>query len=272
MIAVNKPPRDSFKQRHHVAAFSVLEHFAQGLVHHARDHGGVLTEEQILKAVDSLRDQENLFDGAWSVLESDMESIKAREKAAVRHDPFGRLLVSRFEYLLEGGEAGDLEHGALSRSILQPFFKVIRMMVGMDMLQEIDGEIHAIIEAHADEDDELRDPTEYWDHLAKEPAVALRINLVFARMALHFKDYEHRKKWLMQLVNDNLPSGSGNWTFTETHCILMLHALFRDVRKTLAVPEHSAELVAKLGSENVATLRTVVKAIENDYAVLKKEG
>lgn len=272
MIAVNKPPRDSFKQRHHVAAFSVLEHFAQGLVHHARDNGGTLTEEQILKAVDSLRDQETLFDAAWAVLESDMDSIKAREKAAVRHDPFGRLMVSRFEYLLEGGEAGDLEHGALSRSILQPFFKVIRMMVGMDMLQEIDREIHAIIDAHANTDDELRDPTEYWDHLAKEPAVASRINLVFARMALHFQDYERRKKWLIQLVNDNLPPAETNWTFTETHCIRMLNALFRDVRKTLAVPEHSAELVAKLGSADVATLRTVIKSIDNDYAALKKAG
>lgn len=269
MIAVNKPPRDTFKQRHNVAAFSVLEHFAQALVHQARDNGGVLTEEQILKTVDGLRDKETLFDNAWAILESDMDSIKAREKAAVRHDPFGRLMVSRFEFLLEGGQAGEVEDGALSRKILQPFFKVIRMMVGMDMLQEIDREIHAIIDAHANKDDELRDPTEYWDHLAKEPAVASRINLVFARMALHFEDYEHRKKWLIQLVNDNLPSSENKWKFTETHCILLLHALFNDVRKTLSVPEQSAELVAKLGRDDVETLRAVIKSIDEDYAALK---
>lgn len=266
MIAANKPPRDSFKQRHHVAAFTVLEHFAQGLVHFARNHGGSVTEDQILKAIDGLRDKEDLFDGAWAVLESDLESIKAREHAAVRHDPFGRLLVSRFDHLLEGGEAGDLEHGALSRNILQPFFKVIRMMVGMDMLQEIDREIHAIIEAHADEDDELRDPAEYWDHLGKEPAVKIRINLVFARMALHFRDYEHRKKWLLQLVNDNLVNGNPPWEFTEEHCIRLLDALFGDVREMLTVPEHAAELVAKMGSEDVAILREVIKSIDADMA------
>mgnify|MGYP000244611860 FL=1 len=105
MIAANKPPRDSFKQRHHVAAFTVLEHFAQGLVHFARNHGGSVTEDQILKAIDGLRDKEDLFDGAWAVLESDLEAIKAREHAAVRHDPFGRLLVSRFDHLLEGNLA-----------------------------------------------------------------------------------------------------------------------------------------------------------------------
>ena len=268
MIAANKPPRDSFKQRHHVAAFTVLEHFAQGLVHTARKHGGTLTEEQILAAVDGLRKNEELFDQAWTILQSDLEAIKAREHAAVRHDPFGRLLVSRFDHLLEGNEAGDIEHGALSRTILQPFFKVIRMMVGMDMLQEIDREIREIIEAHANEDDELRDPAEYWAHLAKAPEVRTRLNLVFARMALHFSDYEHRKKWLIQLVNDNMTKAEPRWEFTETHCIRLLDALFTDVRKTLAVPEQSAELVARLGSDDVATLRDVVKCIDEDVKQL----
>ncbi|WP_033069299.1 hypothetical protein [Thalassospira australica] len=268
MIAANKPPRDSFKQRHHVAAFTVLENFAQGLIHIAREYGGAVSEEQILKAMNALRDKEELFDASWGVLEADLETIKAREHAVVRHDPFGRLLVSRFDHLLEGNEAGDIEHGAMPRAILQPFFKVIRMMVGMDMLQEIDREIHEIIDAHADDDDELRDPAEYWDHLAKEPAVKSRINLVFARMALHFSNYEHRKKWLIQLVNDNMTVGDEPWEFTETHCIRLLDALFRDVRKTLAVPEHSAELVAKMGSEDVTALRDVIKCIDADMAKL----
>ena len=270
MIAAIKPPRDSFKQRHNAAAFTVLEQFSQGLIHFARNNGGSVSEEQILKALNGLRDKEDLFDAAWSVLEADIDSVMARERAAVRHDPFGRLLVSRFDHLLEGNEAGNIEDGALSRTILQPFFKVIRMMVGMDMLQEIDREIHAIIEAHADEDDELRDPIEYWDHMAKEPAVRSCINLVFARMALHFKSYEHRKKWLLQLVNDNMPVSDPIWSFTEVHCIRLLDALFDDVRKTLAVPEHSAELVAKLGSEDVGTLRDVIKAIDADLATLQK--
>lgn len=268
MIAVNKPPRDSFKQRHHVAAFTVLEQFAQGLVLHARNHGGSITEKQILTSLNSLRDNEELFDNAWAILESDLDAIKTRERAALRHDPFGRLLVSRFDHLLEGNDAGDIEHGALSRTILQPFFKVIRMMVGMDMLQEIDRDIREIIEAHANEDDELRNPSEYWDHLAKAPEVRSRINLVFARMALHFSDYEHRKKWLIQLVNDNMTMGEERWEFTETHCIRLLDALFSDVRKTLAVPEQSAELVAKMGSEDVGTLREVVICIDADVARL----
>ena len=266
MIAANKPPQDTFKQRHHVAAFTVLEQFTQGLIHYARNHGGSISEEQIIKAIDGIREKEDLFDAAWAVLESDLEAIKAREHAAVRHDPFGRLLVSRFDHLLEGNAAGSIEDGALSREILQPFFKVIRMMVGMDMLQEIDREIHEIIEAHAEDEDELRNPAEYWDHLAKEPAVKLRINLVFARMALHFREYERRKKWLLQLGNDNLPSGEVHWSFTEAHCVRLLDALFSDVREILTVPQHSAELVAKMGSEDVATLREVMKSIDADVA------
>lgn len=268
MIAANKQPSDSLKQRHHVASFAVLEQFAQGLVELARKNGGSVSDEQILKAVDHLREKDDLFDLSWAVLKNDLEAIKAREKAAVRHDPFGRLLVSRFAHLLEGRKAGDLEHGALSRKILQPLFKVIRMMVGLDTLQEIEREIQAIIDAHASEDDELRDPTEYWENLAKEPVVAQRVNLVFARMALHFKDYNHRKQWLIRLVNDNLPTGEPIWTFTEAHCTRLLDALFNDVRATLAVPEQSAELVAKLGSEDVGILREVMKAIDADVAAL----
>ena len=40
MIAIVKPPRDSFKQRHHSAAFAVLEQFAAGLIEQAKAHGG----------------------------------------------------------------------------------------------------------------------------------------------------------------------------------------------------------------------------------------
>ncbi|MCC9624166.1 hypothetical protein LPB41_21005 [Thalassospira sp. MA62] len=269
MIAANKPPLDSFKQRHHAAAFAVLEQFAQGLSEIAQQHGGKISEEQILKAVDRLRDREDLFGPAWAVLEADLNAIEAREKAAVRHDPFGRLLVSRFAHLLEGREAGTLEDGALPRTILQPFFQVIRMMVGVDPLKEIDREIREIIEAHANKDDELRDPTEYWESLARDPAVASRINMVFARMALHFENYEYRKNWLIQLVNDHLPHAENEWRFTEPHCVRLLNALFRDVRNTLAEPEKSAELVAVLGSENVAILRKVMKSIEADVAAHK---
>ncbi len=268
MIAVNKPPRDSFKQRHHAAAFAVLEQFSAGLVEYAKAHGGTISPDKIFAALDTLRGQENLFDSAWMTLETDVDTVKARQNAAVRHDPLGRLMVSRFAHLLEGREAGDLEHGALSREILQPFFKVIRMMVGMDMLQEIDGEIHAIIDQHADEDDELRDPTDYWDHLAEEPQVANQLNLVFARMALHFKEYDRRKQWMVQLVNDNLPHGDQVWTFTEEHCVRLLRALFRDVRAALSKPERSAELVARLGSGNVETLRNVMAALDRDIAAL----
>ncbi|WP_339861592.1 hypothetical protein [Thalassospira alkalitolerans] len=268
MIATIKPPRDSFKQRHHTAAFAVLEQFANGLVEYAKQHDGSVSADKISKALAALREQENLFDGAWMTLETDIDTVKARQNAAVRHDPFGRLLVSRFAHLLEGREAGDLEHGALSREILTPFFKVIRMMVGVDMLEEIDGEIHAIIDQHADEDDELRDPTDYWDHLAEEPQVANRLNLVFARMALHFKDYERRKQWMLQLVNDNLPHGDHGWVFTNEHCVRLLRALFRDVRAALPIPERAAELAAKLGGENVENLRNVMATLDRDVAAI----
>ncbi|OSQ43764.1 hypothetical protein [Thalassospira alkalitolerans] len=268
MIATIKPPRDSFKQRHHTAAFAVLEQFANGLVEYAKQHDGSVSADKISKALAALREQDNLFDGAWMTLETDIDTVKARQNAAVRHDPFGRLLVSRFAHLLEGREAGDLEHGALSREILTPFFKVIRMMVGVDMLEEIDGEIHAIIDQHADEDDELRDPTDYWDHLAEEPQVANRLNLVFARMALHFKDYERRKQWMLQLVNDNLPHGDHGWVFTNEHCVRLLRALFRDVRAALPIPERAAELAAKLGGENVENLRNVMATLDRDVAAI----
>ena len=264
MIAIVKPPRDSFKQRHYTAAFSVLEQFAASLMEQAKAHGGTVSTDQISSALETLRGQDKLFDAAWMTLETDVDTVKARQNAAVRHDPLGRLLVSRFAHQLEGREAGDLEHGALSREILQPFFKVIRMMVGMDMLQEIDREIQTIIDQHA----ELRDPTDYWDHLAEEPQVANRLNLVFARMALHFKDYERRKQWMIQLINDNLPHGDHAWVFTEEHCARLLRSLFRDVRAALSKPERSAELVAKLGSENVETLRNVMAALDRDIAAL----
>lgn len=262
----NKP--DSLKLRHHDAAMAVLDRFAKGLAEKARRQDGSITAEQIEQAASAQKAQENLFDEAWLAVKGEIGAASARQYAAIRNDPFGRLLVSRFAHLLEGREAGDLEHGAISRDILKPFFQVIRMMVGADTIEEIDREIRAIVDDHAHDGDEMRDATDYWDHLASDPHVSARINLVFARMALRFADYERRKRWFIQLINDNLHRDEISWEFTEEHFVKLIRALFRDVRAVLANPERAAVLAAKFGHEDVEKLRGVMANVDRDVAAL----
>ncbi|OKH88987.1 hypothetical protein [Thalassospira sp. TSL5-1] len=259
---------DSFKQRHHDAAWAVLERFATGLANKARDQGNAISAEEIEKSLVALRGQPRLFDDAWAAMKTEISAATSRRAPSIRNDPFGRLLVSRFAHLLAGREAGDLEHGALSRDMLQPFFHAIRMMVGADTIEQIDSEIRSIVEAHADEDDDMRDATDYWDHLAGNPLVSKQITMVFVRMAMHFADYEKRKKWFIQLVNDNMHRNGTQWEFTENHFIKLIHALFRDVRAILASPERSALLAAEIDHDKVAVLRTVMANIDRDIAAL----
>ncbi|RCK43452.1 hypothetical protein TH25_21405 [Thalassospira profundimaris] len=262
------PETDSFKQRHHDAAWAVLERFASGLADKARHQGNAISAEEIEKSLAILRGQPRLFDDAWTAVKAEISAANTRRNPSIRNDPFGRLLVSRFAHLLAGREAGDLEHGALSRDMLQPFFHAIRMMVGADTIEQIDSEIRSIVETHADEDDDMRDATDYWDHLAENPLVSKQITMVFVRMAMHFADYEKRKKWFIQLVNDNMHRNGTQWEFTENHFIKLVHALFRDVRAILASPERSALLAAEIDHDKVSVLRTVMANIDRDIAAL----
>ncbi|OSQ44136.1 MULTISPECIES: hypothetical protein [unclassified Thalassospira] len=259
---------DSFKKRHHDAAWAVLERFATGLADKARSQGNAISVEDIHKALVSLKAQPNLFDDAWHALETEVTAANARRTPSIRNDPFGRLLVSRFAHLLEGREAGDLEHGALSREMLHPFFQVIRMMVGADTIEQIDSEIRAIVDTHAHEEDEMRDATDYWDHLSANPLVSKQITMVFVRMAMHFADYQKRKNWFIQLVNDNIHRNGSSWEFTEDHFIKLIHAMFRDVRTILSSPERSALLAAEIDHDKVAVLRRVMAHLDRDIAAL----
>ncbi|OSQ39653.1 hypothetical protein [Thalassospira mesophila] len=259
---------DSFKKRHHDAAWSVLERFASGLSEKARSQGDVVSIGDINKALGALKNQPALFEDAWYALESEVIAANARRTPSIRHDPFGRLMVSRFAHLLEGREAGDLEHGALSREMLHPFFQVIRMMVGADTIEQIDTEIRTIVETHADAEDEMRDATDYWDHLSANPLVSKQITMVFVRMAMHFADYEKRKNWFIQLVNDNMHRNGASWEFTESHFIKLIRALFRDVRAILASPDQSALLAAEIDHGKVTILRGVMANLDRDIAAL----
>jgi hypothetical protein len=259
---------DSFKKRHHDAAWAVLERFANGLAEKARNQGNEIRVEDINKALASLKAQPKLFDDAWYALESEVNAANARRTPSIRNDPFGRLMVSRFAHLLEGREAGDLEHGALSREMLHPFFQVIRMMVGADTIEQIDSEIRAIVDTHASDEDEMRDATDFWDHLSANPLVSTQITMVFVRMAMHFADYEKRKNWFIQLVNDNMHRNGTQWEFTEDHFVKLVQALFRDVRSILANPERSALLAAEIDHSKVTTLRSVMAHIDRDVAAL----
>ncbi|AUG51961.1 hypothetical protein [Thalassospira marina] len=259
---------DSFKKRHHDAAWTVLERFAVGLADRARSNGNAISVDEINKSLASLKGQPNLFDEAWNALKTEVSAANTRRTPSIRNDPFGRLMVSRFAHLLEGREAGDLEHGALSRDMLQPFFHAIRMMVGADTIEQIDAEIRSIVEAHADEEDEMRDATDYWDHLAENPLVSKQITMVFVRMAMHFSDYAKRKNWFIQLVNDNMHRNGATWEFTEDHFIKLIRALFRDVRAILASPERSALLAAEIDHDKVSVLRNVMANLDRDIAAL----
>ena len=269
MRKIETPPEtDSFKQRHHDAAWAVLERFAIGLATKARSQGNQISAEEIEKALNALHGQPRLFDEAWTAMKTEISAANSRRAPSIRNDPFGRLLVSRFAHLLAGREAGDVEHGALSRDMLQPFFHAIRMMVGADTIEQIDSEIRSIVETHANEDDDIRDATDYWDHLAENPLVSKQITMVFVRMAMHFADYEKRKNWFIQLVNDNMHRNGTQWEFTENHFIKLIHALFRDVRAILASPERSALLAAEIDHDKVGVLRNVMANIDRDIAAL----
>lgn len=260
---------EGLKDRHRQEAFQVIRQLESALLDAAGD--GVIPVATLRQAVATLGRQPDLFDPAYGLVATEFQAqIRRHEFAAIRQDSFGRLLVSRFAHLLEGREAGSLADGALSRGMLVPFFKAVRMMVGAEPLETIRVEIDELVATLYQNGTPLDDP-EFWLALGENPRARKLVLRLFVTMGLCFEDYQRRKRWFIDLINDNMPrppagSARADWRFDAHHFTCLMRALLRDVREAMLTPEGLAQLTANFGGDTVERLRDLLAALDRDSA------
>ena len=265
------------KDRHRTACIGVLNALETALLEWADRYGGTIAGTDICKLTDILRKQPDLFATAFdSVADEFLALGHRREFATMREDSLGRLLVSRFAHLLEGREFGSLEDGALSRSVIVPFFLALRMMVGSETLEDMRHKIDRIIAGKAADPGHrpgYTDDPAFWLGLSQDPKTSGEVTGLLAHMLRRFRDYDKRKQWFIGLINDNMPfplplCAGTPWCFTERHFVYIMAALFQDIRPLLLDDAAQTGLQERIGTDTVNDLEAIFARLDADIAAL----
>lgn len=198
------------------------------------------------------------------VFEQSFEAyVRARERAAwdqARQYPFDRVLVKRFSHLFKTRPGRD----TVSRRMLPGFFLAISMMLGPDAIESYQGRARVVVER-------IRDGREEFDWEDVYAAPEARRLVIDAQVAMldHFKDFDRRSAWFINLVNSNLapaPEGASKaeleWELTDAGFRRFLNAFLKELRDAVTAPEHRPAFAKRHGGQAVEDIIRVLKKLD----------
>lgn len=233
--------------------------------------GGTLNLEDI---EDLRRDFEGKIEALQKIFEQSFEDyVKVRERAAqeqARRYPFDRLIVQRFApvFTTDGGPA--LTEGGLSRRILPGFFMAMNMLLGPDITEVYQEQCQRLVAkikaAHGNQLD--------WRDVHADEEARTLTNDAVVSMASHFEDLRRRGNWMVELINGHLAPpdvaregpGVENWQLGERGYILMINALYSDIREKMRTETGRLRLTRAYGADTVAEVADLLKRL--DHALL----
>ncbi len=170
-------------------------------------------------------------------LEAFEEYEKAQERSKwdqTRQFPFDRIIVKKFAHLFADFELAPDKSEAVSRRVLPGFFIAMNMMLGPEMLDDLQQRCREIVERVRDQYMDDFD----WSHVYDMPEVKMLLLNALGKMALYFRDVERRTVWFIDLVNANLPPANNDapdkgWLLTEAGMRRLFAALFLDLKRAL---------------------------------------
>jgi len=274
----------------------VIGRFEQELITLMEGSGSVGIRE-IHHVADKLREESRLIDeGLDAVVKHAPVKTRPMPRAFARHDQLGRLLVGRFAHLFGQEKYADPEFGPLSRRMLPAFFQAVKLMVGMEQLQQLQEATMTIVDQlqvvpTGTEDDE------FWAAVYENTGAAESAMMVFVKVALRFKDFSRRKDWFINFVNQNLGAArtvdderrllserwgvefigsvedddAPRWEFTETHFCELMTALFSDMQRWIIQGDGLDRIREEFGGEAVIDLLAIFTQLDSDMAKIRRE-
>ncbi len=234
----------------------------------AQKRGGQLS----LANIDEMRAE---FDGQTLALSAAFEQsfeayIQARERAAwdtKRDFPFDRLIVKKFSHLFSEKRVGRFDR--VSRRMLPGFFMALGMMLGPDIVDDLQGRCHLIVEQLKEEQG---DHFDWADAYESEQANAIVLDALVP-VARHFEDFEKRREWFIALVNGHLTAvqdsekNDAGWELTTAGFDRFLTALLQDLSAVLQSENDRPRIVKRYGADAVNAVIRVEKALKKSKSV-----
>lgn len=248
-------------------AATVVDTILQRLSAEATRKGGSLNLDDIEEL---RRDFEGKIEALQKVFEQSFEEyVKVRERAAweqARRYPFDRLIVQRFAPVFTTDGGPPLTEGGLSRRLLPGFFMAMNMLLGPDITEVYQEQCRRLVAkikaAHGNQLD-------WFDVHADEGARTLTNDAVVS-MAPHFKDLRRRGNWMVELINGHLAPPDvaregpdvENWQLGERGFILMINALYSDIREKMQTETGRLRLTRAYGADTVAEIADLLKRLD----------
>ncbi len=248
-------------------AATVVGTILQRLSAEAMRKGGSLN----LDDIENLRrDFEGKIEALQKIFEQSFEEyVKVRERAAqeqARRYPFDRLIVQRFApvFTSDGGPA--LTEGGLSRRILPGFFMAMNMLLGPDITEVYQEQCRRLVAkikaAHSNQLD--------WRDVHADEEARTLTNDAVVSMAPHFEDLRRRGNWMVELINGHLAPpdvaregpGVENWQLGERGYILLVDALYSDIREKMLTETGRLRLTRAYGADTVAEIADLLKRLD----------
>ncbi len=218
-------------------AGAMIGHFATRLEVEAGKAGGSLSAGAIRAIAERFLAEEHgrftaTFQRSWDHCSALREQ---RQWEGARRRPFDRILTKRFAHLFpprhDGAHHSDGGRMAvLSRRMLPGFHLAVDKMIGPALYQQCQRKSQAILDRHHRENGRID-----WDSVHADAEARALADDVLAVVAHSFADFDHRRRWFIDLVNSNLgPPAGGSadalWQLTDHGFAELMLALFAGLR------------------------------------------
>ena len=185
------------KESSSVMAETVVNSFVETLKAEATRRGGSLMVADLDNLKSEFSDQ---IKALTSVFEDSFDAfVKAREMAELdrkRDLPFGRIVIKQFSHLF--AERGGFDR--VTRRILPGFSLALNMMLGTEAVEECQENCRLIVARMREERGDVFD----WDDVYSSQEIGAIVLDTQVKVAAHFADYEKRREWFMELINNHL--------------------------------------------------------------------
>ncbi|MBL6929174.1 MAG: response regulator [Rhodospirillales bacterium] len=195
-----------------------------------------------------------------------MERAKPLRETGADHprdNSFGRLLVHRFSHLFFDPMMAPDKRGPVPRRVLPGFFAAVEMMLGAERVeknQQICRDVVAELSQHQAVSGERAWEAFYAHEKVNEIAVETEM-----LMAAHFKNFDRRAEWFTNVILNNGPSASDptdeqktSWPPSEKAVMMMLSALFSDLRSEMSDDRRQRRIAQKFGERESRLFAHVV--------------
>jgi len=254
----------------------LLTHLHRLLIDSANAQGGQLTVDKLEDLLEAVRQElTNQMSGNKGGSEKELSAFPPAYDS--RSDLVGRVVVSRFESILRTPENNVVSDQSLPRSIIPPFFRALRMMIGTATLDSVQDTLDQTVESYKEENPNIASE-KLWETLKGSPQTCAVSVALFVRISMCFDRYGYRKSWFVQLVNTMLgdkvlareptllePNPDlMDWTFSPNHFVQLMNCLSQDCRKLLEQPDGASTIEEKFEAGSLEAVQALLSKIDED--------